>query len=62
MMLSAYPKSSGKRRWVFPEAHALAWLTCLKVDFAAIPSQTAGTATETGRGSLVGRWRVTTRN
>lgn len=36
---------------MFPGGHALAWLTCLKVDFAAKPLQTAGTATETGRGS-----------
>lgn len=47
---------------MFPGGHALAWLTCLKVDFAAIPPQTAGTVIATGRGSLAGRWRVMMRN
>lgn len=62
LTLSAYPKSSGRRRWVFPAGHALAWLKCSKVDFAAILPRTAGTAKETGTGSLAGRWRVMTRN
>lgn len=62
LMLSAYPENSGKRRWVFPGGHALAWPTCLKADFVEIPPQTAGTATGTGRGSLTGRWRVMMRN
>lgn len=47
---------------MFPGGRALAWLTCLKVDFAAIPSQTAKTGTGTERGSLAGRWRAMTRN
>lgn len=62
LILSAYPKSSGKRKWVFPGGHALAWLTCSKVDFAVILPQTAGTATETERGSSAGRWKVMMRN
>ncbi len=61
-MLSAYPKSSGRRRWVFPGGHAPAWPTSLKVDFVAILLPTAVTATETVRGSLVGRWRAMMRN
>ena len=61
-MLSVYPTSSGKRRWVFPEGRALAWLTCWKVDFAAIPSQTVETGTGTERGSLAERWRAMMKN
>lgn len=61
-MRSAYPESSGKRRWVFPEGRALAWLACLKVDFAEILSPTAGTVTATGRENLEGRWRAMMKN
>jgi len=61
-MLLTYPESFVKKRWVFPGGHALAWLTCLNVDFVETLSQTAGTATGTGRGSLVEKWRAMTRN
>lgn len=47
---------------MFPEGRALAWLACLKVDFAEILSQTAGTVTATGRENLEGRWRAMMKN